>query len=208
MQARSFVGTARRLQSHADATLSLPEATTDPVWTHGWELVCTIREFGELIRASAPLPYEGGADPTVDDAVASLLNRLYGWPYLPAVESDHPARLADRVDVRGDKTIILLSRTGPGVHNWLVLVRFLDRKLERFIEKAQRVRERVRQAGDSAPYAGVWETALSMLETTLTGLRFLWRRRRTVAQRIPSRTERPERFGHWTLEQLTSRDDA
>jgi len=205
MQARSFVGTARRIEAYADATLALREMISAQAWTYGWSFVRAVREFGELVRASAPLPYEQGADPAVDEAVADLLARLDGWPYLPAIRDNHPARRAERAVVVGDLTVIPLSRSGPGVHNWLVLVRFIDWKLARIAEKVRRVRSRLRQAGDVTPYAGVWKSGLAMLESTQTVVRYLWRRRRTVAQRVPEMTEEPERFGRWALEQITER---
>lgn len=205
MQARSFVGTVRRIEAYADATLALSEATSTPVWNNGWSLLRAVREFGELVRASAPLPYEQGADPAVNDVVADLLARLDGWSYLPAVGEDHPARQAGRADIVGDLTVIPLSQSGPGVHNWVVLVRFLDWKLARIAEKVRRVRRRLRQTGDVAPYAGVWESGLAMLEATQTVVRYLWRRRRTVAQRVPETRDEPERFGRWAIEEITER---
>lgn len=203
MQLRSFVGTIRQIEARADAALAVREVADTQVWTEGWSFVQTIRDFGELLRASAPLPYERGADPTVNDAVADLIDRLYGWPYLSEIDVDHPARQADRAVVIGDLTVIPLARSGPEVHNWLVLVRFLDWKLRQIIEKVQRLCDRLHRMSDKSPCAGVWESAASMVEATQTTLRYLWRRRRSVAQRVPETSDHPEMFGRWALEQIT-----
>lgn len=203
MQLRSFVGTIRQIEARADAALEVREVANIQVWTEGWSFVQTIRDFGELLRASAPLPYEQGADPTVNDAIADLIDRLYGRPYLPEIDVDHPARQADRAVVIGDLTVIPLTRSGPEVHNWLVLVRFLDWKLKEIIEKVQRLCDRLHRVSDGSPCTGVWESAQSMVEATQTTLRYLWRRRRSVAQRVPETSDHPETFGRWALEQIT-----
>lgn len=213
MQARSLVGTAARLEAYADATLALPVVTSRTAEEHGWAFVFALRELGEQLRASAPVPYEPGQDRAVDESVAALLGELDADSMLAAeaLEEHGAARRRRRVVTVGDRAVVPLSRTSPGVHNWPVVLDALDRRLETVDEKLQRVEARLHRAQDAAPYEGIWTTALEMLAATRTATGHLWRRQRTIAHRLDGfdgAEDGPRRFGRWALEHMEDTDGA
>lgn len=215
MQARSLVGTAARLEAYADATLALPVVTSTAAEEHGWAFVFALRELGEQLRASAPVPYEPGQDRTVDESVAALLAEMDADSMLRAesLEGHATARQRRRVVLVGDRAVVPLARTSPGVHNWPVVLDDLDRRLEAVDEKLQRVESRLHRAQGTAPHEceGVWTTALEMLATTRTAIGQLWRRQRTIAHRLDGfgpGEDGPRRFGRWALEHMDETDGA
>lgn len=210
MHARSLVGTAARLESYADATLALPVVTSEATGQNGWAFVYTLRELGEQLRTSAPVPYQPGKDRAVDESVATLIAELDGDSILSAeVLDDYElARCHHRVRRVGEYAVIPLSRVGPGVHNWPVVLNLLDLQLENTAEKLQRVRTRLDRADEPEPYAGLWKTADEMLEATRTVLQHLWSRQQTIAYSVDEVTDGPRQFGRWALENIGETDDA
>lgn len=217
MQARSLVGTAAWLERCAEATLELPVVTSAETGHNGWDAVDAVRELGELLRSSAPIPYERGTEPAVDETVAAVLADIDAGS-LPSADDDGSSAygpgleraLERRRVVRvGDAFVVPLSDRAPGVHNWPVVLEALDGRLETAAETFQRVGTRLERAAGTRHH-DIWTTALEMLESTRLSLQYLWRRRQTLGHAIDGADDdgEPRRFGRWALEHMRQTDDA